>query len=138
MTTTNEMAWCAGVIDTLGLIKIRELDNGTNIPSVSISTPHVELAKRMGELTGVGIVTVKRNYNRTPCTDHCTEAHSHVVSTTARWELTGARARVFLDNITPYLVTKQFDVIRVLEETKDAPFKPATIQKMTSLGWSHG
>jgi len=78
---------------------------------------------------------VHREYRRLGCNEHCTEAHLHVSSTTARWSLTGARAVVFLAAIEPYLRAKQGLAQDVIAAGSTAPSKPATTRKMYQLGW---
>ena len=133
--SSTEIAWCGGVIDALALVRLRETDAGSSLPSISVSTPHLAIAQRLAELTGVSVTTVSRDYKRMGCGEHCTEAHLHVVSVTARWNLTGARARTFLLAIRPHLFVKAGEVDALLDATKDAPSKPRTSQKMAALGW---
>lgn len=133
MITTEDIAWCAGVIDSLGLVRIRELENGTDLPEVFVSTAKEPIAAKLSELTGTKVVTIKRDYNRLGCGDHCTEPHLHVLSTTARWSLVGARATVFLSACLPYLRVQE--VKEVVNAGLQAPMKPATPQKMYQLGW---
>jgi len=135
---TEEIAWCGGIIDALGLIRLRETDAGSQLPSVYVSTPNLPIAQRLADLTGIKVVTVNRDYKRMGCGKHCTEAHLHVQSVTARWSLTGARARAFLVAVRPYLFFKAADADAVIEATRDAPSKPRTTQKMAELGWPIG
>lgn len=133
--TTEQIAWCAGVIDALGHIRLRETDVGSQLAMVSVSTALVPIAERLAELTGMKVTTVRRNYTRFGCTDHCTEPHLHVDSNTGRWSLTGSRANTFLLAVRPYLVVKADVVDEVLAATADAPRKPRTSEKMAQLGW---
>lgn len=132
----GEIAWCAGVVDAIGLVRQRELKaTGSLLAYVGVSTAHLGIAERLAELTGTRPTIVRRNYNRLGCSAHCTEPHQHVNSVTARWSLTGARARVFLQAVRPMLALKGQVVDETLWATQDAPFKPAVASKMVELGW---
>lgn len=132
---SEQIAWCAGVVDTLGSIKTRPMDTGSELAYVAISSPRMDLLQVLADLTGSSVVAVRRDYKRLGCGEHCTEAHQHVQSVTGRWSLTGAKAIVFLTAIEPYLVTKREDAAAALAVGTDAPHKPATLKKMYELGW---
>lgn len=131
----QQLAWCAGVIDCLGLIKTRAMKTGSELGYVAVSTTKMAVLHRLAELTGVKAITVHRDYKRLGCNQHCDEAHLHVHSTTARWSLTGARAAVFLAAIEPYLVVKTSEASDAVSAGLLAPRKPATLGKMYALGW---
>lgn len=131
----EQLAWCAGVIDMVGLIKTRPMDTGSELSYVSVSTPRRDILDHLAELTGSGVVIVNRDYKRLGCGEHCTEPHLHVFSTTARWSLTGARAAVFLAAIEPYLMTKATQAQEAVAAGLVAPRKAATLNKMYRLGW---
>lgn len=131
----QQIAWCGGVIDAIGHVRTRETDAGSLLASVSVSTAQLPIAERLAHLTGIGVTRVTRDYNRVGCSDHCTEPHLHVVSVTARWNLTGARALIFLNAVRPYLVFKAAEADDVIRATGEAPAKPATAMKMATLGW---
>jgi hypothetical protein len=135
IVTPEDVAWCGGVIDVLGLLRLRDTDAGARLPSVFISTPYAPIAQRLAYLTGMTVTTVTREYKRVGCSDHCTEPHLHVVSATARWSLTGSRAQVFLKAVRPYLFVKGAECDELLEASANARFKPATAAKMHELGW---
>lgn len=129
------IAWCGGIIDAIGMVRVRTTPGGTELAYVAVSTPQLAIARRLAELTGATVTTVRRDYTRVGCTEHCEAAHLHVNSTTGRWSLTGAKAVVFLAAVQPYIVTRADDVAEVLAATGDAPNKPATARKMHALGW---
>lgn len=131
----DDIAWCAGVIDTLGSVKTREMETGSHLSYVAVSSPRMDILEELAELTGTSVVTVRREYDRLGCGEHCTEAHQHIKSVTGRWSLTGAKATIFLAAIEPYLRTKQEVVQATLAIGMDAPVKPATLKKMYDLGW---
>lgn len=134
--TEPDYAWCAGVIDTLGLVKLRPSPaTGTELAYVAISSPRIDILERLAEMTGSTVVTVNRQYNRLGCDEHCTEPHVHVHSTTGRWSLTGAKALVFLSAIQPYVHMRREEIDKVLAVGSVAPRKLATVEKMAELGW---
>jgi hypothetical protein len=135
MPTPEQLAWCAGVIDTLGSIKTRPMDTGSELAYVAVSSARIDILQILADMTGSAVVTVRRDYKRLGCGEHCTEAHQHVLSVTGRWSLTGAKAIVFLAAIEPYLLTKQEEAGKALAAGMDAPHKPATLKKMYELGW---
>jgi len=129
------LAHLAGVLDALARIRVRELDNGTALAVVAISSPDLELLRYVAGKTGVKVVRVRRSYDRLGCELHCDKRHLHVASDTGRWELVGARAVIVLRSVRPYLVKLGDQVDQVLEVTSSAPVKPATVAKMAALGW---
>lgn len=135
--TPATVAWCAGVIDSLGHITTRKLPTGSTIAVVTVSSPKVEILERLSELTGTKPITVRRDYSRLGCSDHCTERHLHVKSTSGRWSVSGARASILLRCLTPHLITTLQKASEVLREA-DAPYKEATVRKMEELGWTSG
>lgn len=131
-----EIAWCGGVVDSLGTLRLRETPAGGQLPYVVVSTPHLPIANRLATLTGVRVTMVSRDYKRMGCGDHCTDAHLHVQSTTARWSLTGSRAQVFLRSVRPYLFVKAEEADLLLEASENPRGKPATTRKMREMGWT--
>lgn len=135
MITELELAWCAGVIDVMGLISLRKMKTGSELAAVSISSTRLDLLHEIADLTGTTVVMVHRDYNRLNCNEHCPDKHSHVISSTGRWSLTGARAAVFLNAIEPYLRLKKEKVQEAVDVGASAPHKAATMRKMYALGW---
>lgn len=130
-----EIAYVAGVLDTLGYFRVRETPDGTRLPHIAVSTPNVPLLAYLGELTGVTVFATTRTYDRHRCMQHCEEAHQHVVSRSSRWSVTGARATIVLAAIRPYVRLHADDVDELLAVGMDAPRKPVTPKKMSTLGW---
>ena len=128
------LAWAAGVIDVLGLIKLRTVGD-TLLPAVYVSSARLDLCEALASMTGIKVTPVHRDYKRLGCGKHCTSPHHHVHSTTGRWSLTGARATVFLAAILPFLETKKGEAEQAIAVGRQAPCKPATVQKMYDLGW---
>lgn len=132
----GQVAWVAGVLDSLARVRIRETDDGTSLPVVAISSPKLDLLRAVAELTGVQVVRVRRRYDRVGCDVHCDKRHLHVQSDTGRWELVGARAVVVLRAVRPYVVRLGDEIDTVLAATAAAPCKPSTLRKMAELGWA--
>lgn len=129
-------AYMAGIVDMLGIIRLREMKTGVPIPYVGINTANRQLADFMAGLTDTKVTEVTRKYNKMQCTEHCTpEAHTHVDSTTYRWSVTGVKATILLVNIKPYLIFKTGDAANALKAGLEANYKPATYRKMKVLGW---
>lgn len=111
------------------------MKTGSELGYVGVSTPRRDILHQLADMTGVGVVTVNREYNRLGCGEHCQEAHLHVSSSTGRWGLTGARAVVFLSAIEPYLVVQRGQAQDAILAGLMAPRKEATMAKMYALGW---
>lgn len=131
----GELAWCAGVIDAMGIIRTRQMKTGSQLGYVGVSSSKRDIMLALSEMTGTTVVPVHRDYKRLGCNEHCQEPHLHVVSSTGRWSLTGARAAVFLSAIEPYLVIKKGAASDAISAGLIAPAKPATLEKMYKLGW---
>lgn len=135
MMSEAQLAWCAGVVDVMGVIRTRSMKTGAELGYVGVSTSKRDLLEQLAELTGTGVTTVNRDYKRLGCGEHCNEAHLHVHSSTGRWSITGARAVVFLSAIEPYMLLQRGRANDVIAAGMMAPRKPATLRKMYSLGW---
>lgn len=136
MLSRAELAYVAGVLDAMGRVRVEPADSsGTLMPYVGISSANLGPLQHLARLTGVGVTMVRRDYMRVGCALHCAKRHRHVESVTGRWQLTGARARVVLVAVRPYLVALADEVDAVLDLTADAPSKAATTTKMRALGW---
>ena len=128
-------AYVAGVIDLLGLIRIRVTPPDTQLPSIAISNSNVAMLGFLAQLTGTRAIVTRRQYVKAGCSEHCREKHQHVMSVSGRWSVTGAKATVVLWNIQPY-VHLQSDAVRTaLLVGLHTGYKPATVAKMSELGW---
>ena len=127
--------WFAGVIDVMGAIRMRRMDTGVDLPALYVSTSRQDILTELGDLTGMSITQVFRDYNRLGCGEHCTEPHQHVLSTTGRWNVTGARATVVLHAITPFMRVRKTEAEEALAAGLLAPRKDAVLKKMYALGW---
>jgi hypothetical protein len=131
----EDLAYAAGVIDTLGLLRVRTTDTGSELPSVTISTANGDLLKFLADSTGTNPFVVRRAYDKHRCLEHCEAPHEHIESVTSRWNITGVRATVMLNGITEYMRMQQDEARHLLAVGLGAPFKAATLQRMVSLGW---
>lgn len=128
------VAYAAAVIDTQGVIRLREA-GGTLLPMVALHSPNMELLDWFAEITGTKVTRVTRDYQRAPCVDHCQERHQHIKSVSGRWSVTGVRATVLLFNVRSHLRFQIDAAQEALAVGLSAPFKPATPKKMEALGW---
>lgn len=135
MIDEPRLAWCAGVIDVLGAIRLRKTETGAQLPAVFLSSARQDVLQTLAKMTGTKVTQVFRDYNRLGCGEHCDEAHQHVLSTTGRWSLTGARATVFLSAVEPHILIRKSEVAEAIAAGLTVPHKPATVQKMYELGW---
>lgn len=129
------LAYVAGVVDLLGLIRVRDLPNGTRLPVVQMHGNYMPTFAYFGELTGTKAIVTRRSYSRAGCAQHCKEKHQHIVSKSGRWSLTGAKATIVLWNIRPFLRIQADKADEALVVGLDTRFKPATLEKMRQLGW---
>jgi hypothetical protein len=132
--TPEQLAWLAGVIDTMGILRARRVGEN-DLPGVFLHTPNVRLLERVAEMTGTRVTIVTRSYSKVGCAEHCEDKHLHVSSKSGRWSVTGAKATVLLKNILPYLQLQRAEAEELLRDTEGAPFKRATLAKMAKLGW---
>jgi len=132
--TELDIAYIAGVVDVRANIAVK-LFGGTELPFVSVSTPDLKLVAFLAHSSDMSPVTVKRDYLRVGCTDHCSEQHLHVKSETARWSVSGAKATIILAAVQPFTRIQVAAVDEALECGLRAPRKASTPAKMSALGW---
>jgi hypothetical protein len=129
-------AYMAGIIDMAGIIRLRPQKENPPLPYVGLSTVNKQVVDYLAGMTDSKVTITKRDYHKAMCTEHCTpEAHTHVISESYRWSVTGVKATVVLANIKPYLVFQTEAAQKALEAGYAANFKPATYRKMKLLGW---
>lgn len=131
----QEIAYIAGILDSMGRFRVMETPEGTQLPLVSMSCPNMSILQYLGSLTGMTPFVTKRSYDRHRCTEHCLEPHQHVVSESGRWSISGAKATVVLAAIRPYARFQKTEIEELLTVGLEAPKKPATPKKMAALGW---
>jgi hypothetical protein len=132
----EDLAYMAALIDTMGSLRIRSTPEGTRLPSVTVSSANARLLQILSEATGTNLIVISRNYDRRGCSEHCDGPHDHVDSTTSRWNITGARATVFLNALVPYMRIQTDEAEELLSIGLGAPRKAATAERMRDLGWS--
>ena len=129
------LAYFAGLIDAVGHIIVFKTEGGTELPRVTISSPNYEMLDMLGRETGTKRFDTTRTYDRHRCAEHCSQAHDHIVSRSARWSVSGAKATILLVALEPYLVMKKTVAHNVAEIGLRASKKPATLRKMAEMGW---
>lgn len=134
MIATDDLAYMAGVVDLLGLIRTRMAEN-TELPLVQMHGQHMPILQYFGERTGTKAIVTRRDYTRAGCAEHCQEKHQHIVSVSGRWSVTGAKATVLLWNLRPFLRVKADLADRALAVGLNTRFKQGTAEKMRRLGW---
>ena len=130
--STPDLAYMAAVVDVLGLIRVREY-NGTVLPVLQMHGNYLPVFEKFGKWTETKVIATKRDYTKAGCAEHCKEKHQHVVSVSARWSVTGQKARIVLEALMPYLTVKQDKAKTVLLVTERARYKAATTTKMREL-----
>ena len=129
------LGYIAGILDANAIFRIRTTPGGTRLPGVFVHGLPAPILRVLSESTGTKITMVTRDYSRTPCAEHCEVPHSHVVSVSGRWSVTGAKATVLIAAVLPYLQAQVSDAEEVLEVGLAAPRKSNTFNKMAALGW---
>jgi hypothetical protein len=132
---TATLAYVAGVVDLLGLIRTRITQQGTELPYVALSGPNTQMLEYLGELTDTRPTITRRSYSKAGCAEHCQEKHQHVVSVSGRWSVSGVKATVVLWNIRPFLRLQADAAREALVVGVATGFKPATVKRMAELGW---
>lgn len=130
----RELGYIAGVVDAMATLRVRDV-RGTELPFVEINCPNLSLLEWLGGKTGTGVTKTKRDYKRMGCSQHCTEAHVHIVSLSGRWSVSGARATVLLHNVLPFLQLQVETAQQLLDVGLSCGRKLATPAKMAALGW---
>lgn len=131
----TEYAYIAGILDIMARITTMETTDGTRLPLVAVSTTDTGILNYLGEVSGITPFLTHRSYDKHRCIEHCETAHEHVVSTSGRWSVSGAKATIILHNVRPFLRMQLDAAEDALEVGLVAPFKPATPAKMVELGW---
>ena len=135
MLTREDIAYVAGLLDALSRVRIFSTPEGTDLPRIAVSTPEMELLTYLGSLTGTAPFITKRTYDRHRCTQHCEQAHQHVVSKSGRWSVSGAKATILGSAVLPHIRLQKTDFEVAVAVGLIAPKKLATPKKMQALGW---
>lgn len=131
-----ECAYAAGLIDALGVLSLRS-QPGTlsDLPSVVVSGNSVAVGW-LAARTGTKVVTVKRDYTRHRCSEHCPEAHDEVKSLSSRWSVTGTRATIVLFNVLPFLQVQGEAAGELVSAGLTIGWKGQVVEDMRTLGWT--
>lgn len=131
------LGYIAGIIDARGHIEV-QLRHGTQQPRLSVTTRRLALLEHLAQLTGTNVSIDNRGYERRPCGEHCSEAHSHVVRQSAKWRVDSSRATIVLYNVVPLLVSQRAEALAALRIGLQAyPARRGnTADQMSALGWA--
>lgn len=129
------LGYIAGILDANAIFRIRKTPGGTELPCVAVHGLPLPIMKVLAEYTGTKVTMVTRDFSRQPCALHCEQKHSHVVSVSGRWSVTGARATVLIHAVLPHLQAQRVIATEVMAVGLSAPKKSTTYTKMAQLGW---
>ena len=129
------VAYVAGIIDTTGVIRTRMVQD-TELPYVAVSGSNEGMLRFLAEVTGAKVTITRRSYMKAGCSVHCKEKHQHIQSISGRWSVSGVKATVLLHNVRPFMRLQAAEAAAALDVGLRTGFKPATVQKMSDLGWS--
>lgn len=130
------MAYVAGVIDARGHLEANKR-HGVAQPRIRVTTKRVALLNYLARVTGTKVVRDDRGYERRGCSEHCTDAHVHIVRQSAQWTVDSSRATIVLFNIQPYVVANKTEVgalLRIGLQSYPAA-RGNTADRMAALGW---
>lgn len=145
-----QLGWIAGIIEARG--KIRKTSNPLRKSTqilLQVQTRHLDIAARLGKLTGVKVRYVESKRinkgDRKACAEHCPEAHVHVepwIPAMGVWAVTGGAAAVVLHNVMPYLSSIEERQTIVDEIVGSLPTQgrgfhavKTSVDRLRRLGW---
>lgn len=128
-----ELGYVAAVIDNLAALRTRDLGPSV-LPVVQVSGRYGALSW-LGEITGTKIIPTNRRYTRHNCTEHCPDRHAEIVSSSARWSLTGMRATIVLAAVEPYLRVQAARARELIDAGLGVQFQTTVVNDMAQLGW---
>lgn len=134
MTDEAELAYLAGIVDTLAILRVRTTPS-SDLPMVALHGPFEAALRLLAERTDTAITITTRDYQRAACVEHCPTAHEHIQSVSGRWSVTGTKATVLLENLLPYMRAQADRARELIEVGRSAGFKPKTREQMRLLGW---
>lgn len=129
-----ELAYAAALIDTLAVMKLREV-GPTQLPELAINARYTGALTWLGQQTGTRISTIERDYHRGACAAHCPEPHVHIVSKSGRWVVTGVKATIVLHNVLPYLRVQRVTAIDLVTAGQTIGYKGNVVEVMRNRGW---
>lgn len=122
MLDNANKGWFAGILDFQGHVVRRNNGHraeGSEHISIYVDTKITPITMKMSALTGTqpslkenGHASLKVEWLRRGCAEHCPEPHQHVASEevnmppTVKWSASGAAAAIVLWNLRPYMVTE--------------------------------
>lgn len=134
MITETELAYIAGIIDTMGNLRKRKV-RAEYLPQVQVNGGKPEILDYLAGLTDTSVYPTFRDVQRRPCSQHCTENHVHAVSTSHRWDVAGLKATVVLYAVEPFLRVQGETARSLIDIGLASNYKGATAVKMAGLGW---
>lgn len=130
-----DLAYAAALVDTLAVMSTREV-GGTQLPNVAINAKHRDVLDWLGRMTGTKVSTIKRDYHRGGCGEHCPEPHIHIQSASGRWVVTGVKATIVLHNLLPYLRVQRVQAIDLVTAGRTIGYKGHVVEEMRGAGWA--
>jgi hypothetical protein len=137
MLDVRDVAYAAALVDTLGVLSLREV-GPTQLPNVAIQGRYAETLAWLGEMTGTRLTTISRDFVRNACnacTHHCPEPHVHIKSTSVRWVVTGVKATIVLHNLAPFMRVQRDAALTMVEAGRTIGYKGNVIEQMREKGW---
>ena len=131
-----ELAYYAGIIDAIAILRTRDVRDSALLPVVAIHGGSPPVMAAMANATRTKITVVNRDYQRQPCVAHCHEAHTHIVSTSSRWSVTGSRATILLHNVLPYLIIQKIETQALLDIGLTQRYSGSVVKDMRDLGYA--
>lgn len=130
-----DLHYLAGVIDARGHLSTTNR-HGKMQPKISVTTRKTPLLHYLSRHTGVGVTLDNREYERKPCTAHCTTSHSHTARQSSYWTVGSARATIVLFGLEPLLDCQKEEASLILSiGLKGFNPSPAVLKEMRELGW---
>lgn len=129
----EDLPYVAALIDNFGALRPR-VANGNELPEIHIQGK-VPAMHWLAELTGVRVIDIEKSYNRHQCSEHCPAKHTHIVSMTGRWVVTGARATIVLHNVERFMRVQGRRARDLVAMGQAVGYKGNVINDMTRLGW---
>lgn len=115
----QKLAWFSAVVETRGKMRCVDRANGGVQLFLQVQSSRIAVVERLGQMTKTVVTYTDRKeleFDRRPCADHCTDAHSHVrveIPPMALWAVSGVAAAIVLDNLIPYTVANN-DQLRTI------------------------
>lgn len=132
---TLNLNYIAGVLDARGHLSINNR-HGKMQPKIAVTTRRTSLLNYLSANTGVGVTLDNKEYERKPCSAHCTTQHSHVARQSSYWTVGSSRATIVLYTLQPFIVAQKDEVDLYLSiGLKSFNPKTTVLTEMKTLGW---